>query len=47
MERWKCSVCNNISESEEKPEKCHYCHSDPHKIKQLWKKVKGWSVFID
>ncbi len=47
MDRWKCTVCRNIMESEEEPKKCSYCGADPHKIKALFKKVRGWQRFID
>ena len=47
MNRYKCTVCRNIMESDTEPEKCSYCNSDSHKIKQLWKKVKGWSRLED
>ena len=42
MNRWKCTVCKFIMESDKEPKKCVHCNADPHKIKALFRKVKGW-----
>jgi len=40
LEKWKCSVCYEITESDEIPERCSWCGADFHKLKNLFNKVK-------
>lgn len=40
IEKWKCSVCYEITESENRPDKCNWCDADSHKLKSLFNKVK-------
>ena len=49
MDRWKCTVCKFIMEADDEPKKCFHCNADSHKIKALFKKVKGWGFgrFMD
>ena len=47
MNRWKCSVCHNIMESEEAPTKCSYCDAASHKIKAKFKLLRRRFEFMD
>ena len=42
MDKWKCTVCRFIMEADKEPKKCVHCGADPHKIRALFKKVRGW-----
>ncbi len=43
MDKYKCTVCKYISELDQEPSKCIHCGAEKHKIRTLFKKVKGWA----
>lgn len=47
MNKWKCTVCKFVMESEKEPKKCVHCDADPHKIKALFKLLKRRFDFMD
>ena len=47
MDKWKCTVCGYVLDSENEPKKCVYCGADPHKMKALFKLLKRRFEFID
>ena len=37
MDKWRCSVCNYVVESEDLPAKCPECNGGSHKFKPLFR----------
>lgn len=40
MNKWKCTVCNFVMDSEKVPERCIHCFADSHKIKPMFGMLK-------
>ena len=44
MKKWKCSVCGEIVESENRPEKCPLCKVPGEKFNEIVEENMGWAT---